>query len=50
MMMQAIPIDYSGALEVAKRACLAGGLGQRPLCELMSLLLAHAGRLVKFGA
>lgn len=31
-------------------ACRAGALGHRPMCELMSLLLAHAGRLTKYGA
>jgi 2,3-bisphosphoglycerate-independent phosphoglycerate mutase len=33
-----------------ERAALEGGLGQRPMHELMSLMLAHAGRLMKFGA
>jgi 2,3-bisphosphoglycerate-independent phosphoglycerate mutase len=33
-----------------ERAVAAGGLGQRPMHELMSLMLAHAGRLAKFGA
>jgi 2,3-bisphosphoglycerate-independent phosphoglycerate mutase len=30
--------------------CLAGGLGQFPAKHLMSLAMAHAGRLEKFGA
>ena len=30
--------------------CLAGGLGQLPAKHLMSLALAHAGRLEKYGA
>jgi 2,3-bisphosphoglycerate-independent phosphoglycerate mutase len=30
--------------------CLSGGLGQFPAKHLMSLALAHAGRLEKFGA
>lgn len=33
-----------------ERACLAGGLGQRPTRELMPLALAAAGRLRKYGA
>jgi 2,3-bisphosphoglycerate-independent phosphoglycerate mutase len=31
-------------------ACAAGGLGLRPSKHLMPLMLAHAGRLAKFGA
>ncbi len=31
-------------------ACLAGGLSTFPAKDLMALLLAHAGRLDKFGA
>ena len=30
--------------------CRAGTLGHRPMADLMSLLLAHAGRLTKYGA
>ncbi len=30
--------------------CLAGGLGRMPMASLMSVVLAHAGRLTKFGA
>ncbi|MBI3287853.1 MAG: 2,3-bisphosphoglycerate-independent phosphoglycerate mutase [Chloroflexi bacterium] len=30
--------------------CARGGLGTRPAVELMSLALAHAGRLTKYGA
>ena len=33
-----------------ERACLSGGLGRFPAKELMGLILAHAGRLEKFGA
>jgi len=36
--------------EFTERACLAGGLGRFPGKELMPLMLAHAGRLDKFGA
>ncbi|MEW6442466.1 MAG: 2,3-bisphosphoglycerate-independent phosphoglycerate mutase [bacterium] len=31
-------------------SCIAGGLGRQPSVNLMGLALAHAGRLVKFGA
>jgi 2,3-bisphosphoglycerate-independent phosphoglycerate mutase len=31
-------------------ACLEGSIGQRSMLDLMSLALAHAGRLTKFGA
>ncbi len=31
-------------------ACITGGLGLRPSRHLMPLMLAHAGRLAKFGA
>ena len=33
-----------------ERACLSGGLGRLPMKYLMSLALAHAGKLQKFGA
>jgi 2,3-bisphosphoglycerate-independent phosphoglycerate mutase len=33
-----------------EHSCRGGGIGQRPACQLMSLLLAHAQRLTKFGA
>jgi len=36
--------------EFGERAAMEGGLGRRPMHELMSLMLAHAGRLTKFGA
>ena len=31
-------------------SCIAGGLGRQPALNLMGLALAHAQRLVKFGA
>lgn len=34
----------------SESSCRTGGLGLRPMSQLMSLLLAHAGRMVKFGA
>jgi 2,3-bisphosphoglycerate-independent phosphoglycerate mutase len=36
--------------EFNETACIAGGLGRIRASELMPLLLAHAGRLAKFGA
>lgn len=33
-----------------ERAAAGGGLGQQRMCDLMSLMLAHGGRLQKFGA
>jgi 2,3-bisphosphoglycerate-independent phosphoglycerate mutase len=30
--------------------CLSGGLGRMPMSSLMTVVLAHAGRLTKFGA
>ncbi len=36
--------------EFGERACLRGELGIFPTASLMSLALAHAGRLAKFGA
>ncbi|MDZ4166054.1 MAG: 2,3-bisphosphoglycerate-independent phosphoglycerate mutase [Smithellaceae bacterium] len=33
-----------------ERFCLQGGLGRMPMMNLMTLALAHAGRLTKYGA
>jgi 2,3-bisphosphoglycerate-independent phosphoglycerate mutase len=40
----------SGATEFGERACLHGELGIFPTVHLMTLALANAGRLAKFGA
>jgi 2,3-bisphosphoglycerate-independent phosphoglycerate mutase len=40
----------AGAEEFGERACLGGELGIFPTVHLMTLALAHAGRLAKFGA
>ncbi|HUP90248.1 MAG TPA: hypothetical protein VM100_12895, partial [Longimicrobiales bacterium] len=40
----------TGTKEFGERACLAGELGIFPTMHLMSLALANAGRLAKFGA
>ncbi len=39
-----------GQRTFGERACAAGGLGRLPMRHLMSIALAHAGRLAKFGA
>ncbi|MEM7519019.1 MAG: phosphoglycerate mutase, partial [Planctomycetota bacterium] len=39
-----------GADAFGERACLTGGLGQFEAKHLMTLALANAGRLAKFGA
>jgi len=36
--------------EFTEKGCIAGGLGRFPAQELMGLILAHSGRLEKFGA
>jgi len=41
------PIDVPG---FGERACMRGELGIFPAAEIMTLALAHAGRLAKFGA
>jgi len=38
------------AEKFGERACLTGGLGRMPMKYLMSVALAHAGKLQKFGA
>ncbi len=38
------------SLDFGERACALGGLGTFPAKSLMALLLAHAGRLSKYGA
>jgi 2,3-bisphosphoglycerate-independent phosphoglycerate mutase len=39
-----------GVSEFNESACLRGGLGQFQAMHLMSLAMAHAGRLGKYGA
>jgi len=39
-----------GVVEFGESYCLRGGLGQFPAMYLMSLAMAHAGRLGKYGA
>ena len=36
--------------EYSERGCLRGGLGQFEAKHLMTLAMAHAGRLAKYGA
>jgi 2,3-bisphosphoglycerate-independent phosphoglycerate mutase len=39
-----------GAVTFGERACITGGLGRMPMKYLMSIALAHAGKLEKYGA
>jgi 2,3-bisphosphoglycerate-independent phosphoglycerate mutase len=39
-----------GQTSFGERFCAQGGLGTLPATDLMPLLLAHAGRLEKYGA
>jgi 2,3-bisphosphoglycerate-independent phosphoglycerate mutase len=36
--------------QYGERWCLRGGLGLRPTKDLMAIMLANAGRLMKYGA
>jgi 2,3-bisphosphoglycerate-independent phosphoglycerate mutase len=38
------------ATSFGERACITGGLGRMPMKYLMSVALAHAEKLQKFGA
>jgi 2,3-bisphosphoglycerate-independent phosphoglycerate mutase len=44
------PFCRGGESEYGETACARGALGRFPAVELMSHLLAHSGRLAKFGA
>jgi 2,3-bisphosphoglycerate-independent phosphoglycerate mutase len=50
VMLAADTCRFDGVTEFGESACLRGGLGQFPAMYLMSLALAHAGRLGKYGA
>jgi 2,3-bisphosphoglycerate-independent phosphoglycerate mutase len=39
-----------GVAQFGERACMAGGLGHLRHIDLMPLMMAHAGRLTKYGA
>jgi 2,3-bisphosphoglycerate-independent phosphoglycerate mutase len=43
-------VRQDGNKVFGERACALGGLGTFPSADLMSLLMAHAGRLEKYGA
>ncbi|HEY70163.1 MAG TPA: hypothetical protein G4O08_06225 [Anaerolineae bacterium] len=43
-------VRQDGNKAFGERACSLGGLGTFPSADLMSLLMAHAGRLEKYGA
>jgi 2,3-bisphosphoglycerate-independent phosphoglycerate mutase len=50
-LLVAAPIAFAdGAARFTERTALAGHLGTFPSRDLMGLLLAHAGRLEKYGA
>jgi len=50
VLMKAPYIRTDDVTAFTERACAAGGLGRFPGRELMPTMLAHAGRLDKFGA
>ncbi len=50
VLMKAPYIRTDDVTEFTERACVRGGLGRFPGQELMPTMLAHAGRLDKFGA
>ena len=37
------------AVNFGERSCITGGLGRMPMKYLMSIALAHAGKLDKYG-
>ena len=45
-----MPYPFDGSQAFGERECLRGGLGQFEAMHLMTLALANAGRLAKFGA
>lgn len=50
LLLHAKHVRTEEADEFSERACARGQLGRFPAKELMALLLAHAGRLAKYGA
>lgn len=50
LLLHASSCRQDGAETFGERACALGGLSQFAAVDLMSLLLAHAGRLGKYGA
>ena len=50
LLLSAATCRMDGVKTFGETACASGGLGQLPARELMTLALAHAGRLRKFGA
>jgi 2,3-bisphosphoglycerate-independent phosphoglycerate mutase len=49
-LLSAQNIRNDGVDAFNERACLQGSLGTFPACDVMSLAMAHAGRLKKYGA
>jgi 2,3-bisphosphoglycerate-independent phosphoglycerate mutase len=50
VVLSAKTVRPDGAVEFGEASCLRGGLGQFEAKYLMSLAMAHAGRLAKYGA
>jgi 2,3-bisphosphoglycerate-independent phosphoglycerate mutase len=50
VMLRAASVRRDAVAEFGESSCLAGGLGTVCAVDLMPLMLAHAGRLTKFGA
>jgi 2,3-bisphosphoglycerate-independent phosphoglycerate mutase len=50
VLLSAATCRQDWATTFGERACITGGLGRMPMKYLMSVALAHAGKLQKFGA
>ena len=49
LMIHSTQAGSDGTAEFSERGCAAGSLGRIPATSVMTLALAHAGKLVKFG-
>ena len=50
LMISAESTEWLGSPEFSETACRAGYLGRMPATSVMLQLMAHAGKLDKFGA
>ena len=50
VLLNASSCRYDKVKRFTESDCLSGGLGRFPMCQIMALALAHAGKLVKYGA
>lgn len=50
LLIRAATVRRDACLRFSEAECQRGGLGRHPAVEVMPLLLAHAGKLEKFGA